>query len=154
MRRSILLAAVLTVLGLGAAGCTRGGGPDDPPPGDPQFSVFLTTDVTAAQRKGVEERLRATPDVAEVVYESKDEAYAKFRELWKDDPDFIASVEPDSLPESFRVRMTDLAAYRRTRTDAYQAELKALPGVQDVVFQCASMTECREQAAMVSAPPR
>jgi cell division transport system permease protein len=50
------------------------------------------------------------------------------------------------MPESFHVRMTTLAAYQRVRAGAVEAEIRALPGVADIVFQCASVEECRERA--------
>jgi cell division protein FtsX len=108
----------------------------------PEIAIFFTADATRLQKKTVADRVRGMPDVQQVAYESREEAYARFQELWKDDPN-IPDVEPDTLPDSLRVTVTGADAYDRMRDS--QEELLTLPGVADVVFPCASMAECRER---------
>jgi cell division transport system permease protein len=91
-------------------------------------SIFLTFDVTAAQRTALQDALRADPLVRELRYESRQEAFERFRQLWRDSPDFVASVSPQALPESFRVELTDASGYRRLA-----ASFRDRPGVQDLV---------------------
>jgi cell division transport system permease protein len=91
-------------------------------------SIFLTSDVTDAQRAALNDALRTDPLVRELRYESRAEAYERFKRLWRDSPDFVASVGPQQLPESFRVQLTDASGYRRlAETFRYR------PGVQDLI---------------------
>lgn len=75
--------------------------------GKVEVSIFLRDDVTQAQRDQLREELEAMPDVQRVYFERKDEAYARFKEQFKDSPDIVANTTPDVLPESFRVKLKD-----------------------------------------------
>src|SRR5215213_3329789 len=45
-----------------------------------QVSIFLADDVTKEQRAAIEKKLDDSNEVARFVYESKDEAYARFKQ--------------------------------------------------------------------------
>jgi cell division transport system permease protein len=67
--------------------------------------------VTDAQREQIRtdlEKLR--PLVAEVFYESKTQAYERFKEQFKGDA-IAENVTPEQLPESYRVKLSDPAKY-------------------------------------------
>jgi hypothetical protein len=68
-------------------------------------SVFLTPDITEAERTAVRERLERLPIVDAVWYESRAESFAAFREQYRDAPEFIEGVRADAMPESYRVRL-------------------------------------------------
>jgi cell division transport system permease protein len=111
------------------------------------FTVFLNPDATAGQRTDIEARLRAIPGVTEVVYESKNEAYRRFRALWSSAPsapDFFDDVRPDALPDSFQAKMTDAETLRKLRDSPMRQTLESLPGVEDVTFRCTTIDECRK----------
>jgi cell division transport system permease protein len=112
------------------------------------FSVFLRSDATEAQRKDVEAALRALPGATGVTYTDHDGAYQRMKQAFSAEPSKMPQVDPAILPESFEIRMTDIAAVRKTRDN--QAAVKGLPGVQDVIFTCLTVPECR---AMVSPRP-
>jgi cell division transport system permease protein len=95
-----------------------------------EVSIFLTENVTEAQRTALHQSLKADPRVRGLRFESRQEAYERFRELWKDSPDFVAAVAPDSLPESFRMDLADPATFREIETD-----FRARSGVGDIVGQ-------------------
>ena len=109
------------------------------------FTVFLRSDVTAAQRANVEAALRALPGATGVSYTDHDGAYQKMKRAFSAEPSRMPQIDPAVLPESFEIRMTDIAAVRKARDD--QAALKALPGVQEVVFTCLTVVECRKLAS-------
>jgi hypothetical protein len=91
-------------------------------------SIFLTADITDAQRTALHDALRADPAVRDLRFESREEAFEKFAALWRDSPDFVSAVGPENLPESFRMRLTEPDDYRRlAETFRYRA------GVQDLV---------------------
>jgi cell division transport system permease protein len=98
--------------------------------GEIEVSIFLRTDVTDAQRAAIENQIDTNPLVASKTYESRQQAFDKFKLLWKDSPDFIKSVGPDSLPESFRVKLKDPEKYQ-----TFSSQIKDSPGIQDIVDQ-------------------
>ena len=65
-----------------------------------EVSVFLAPKVPAEQRDTIRAQLDALPAVERVYYESKEDAYARFRDQFKDSPDMVRNVSPDVLPES------------------------------------------------------
>lgn len=66
-----------------------------------EVSVWLNSDISAADRDAVRSGLAGIDTVDGVKYESREQAYERFKELFKDSPDLVESVTPDSLPESF-----------------------------------------------------
>lgn len=76
-----------------------------------EVSIFLTKDVTQAQRTSLREELQADPLVKSVTYESQDDAYRRFREQFKDSPALINNTRANALPESFRVKLKDPTKY-------------------------------------------
>lgn len=155
----IIVALLLAVAGL--SGCSLIG--DDAGPSEDEriqqildenasFSVFLTTDATEAQRTDVGAALRKLPGSTAVTYVDQDDAYQRMKQLFSAEPSRMPRIEPEYLPESFEVRMTDIAAVRKARDS--ESTLKSLPGVQDVVFPCTTVAECREKhSPRPTAPP-
>ncbi len=84
-------------------------------------------EVTQDQRVQLEKDLRATPQVENVFYESKQQAYERFKQQFKDSPDLVDNVSADALPESFRVKLKDPEQFDIVAT-AFQDE----PGVDQV----------------------
>jgi cell division protein FtsX len=91
-------------------------------------AIFLVYEVTDRQRSALTKALTNDARVATVVYESRQQAYEKFVKLWKDSPDFVASVTPKSLPESYRLRLHDPAQFA-----AFNQEYAHKAGVQDII---------------------
>jgi cell division transport system permease protein len=98
--------------------------------GEIQVSIFLREDVSEAQRTAINQAIDTDPLVLSKTYETRAEAFEKFKVLWRDSPDFVKSVGPDSLPESFRVKLKDPEQYK-----AFADNIKGLPGIQDIVDQ-------------------
>ena len=101
-------------------------------------AIFLLPDVSEKQRRDLEQALSAEPNLAAFGYESREVAFERFKKLWKDSPDFVKSVTPDSLPESFLVRLKDPAGY-----EAFHATFSAKAGVDDIVGR-----RCPESASI------
>jgi cell division transport system permease protein len=62
--------------------------------------------VTQDQRESVRKDLDAMPEVQRVYYESKRQAYARFKEQFKNSA-IVDNVTPDQMPESFRVKLVN-----------------------------------------------
>ena len=95
-----------------------------------EVSIFLTADITDGQRAGIDAALTASPLVRDKVYESKAQALARFRKMFRDQPTLIDAVQPGTLPESFRVKLKDPEAY-----DEFTRQLAGRPGIQLIVDQ-------------------
>ncbi|MBU2666160.1 permease-like cell division protein FtsX [Actinoplanes bogorensis] len=91
-------------------------------------AIFGKTGITGRDRAAIRDALGADGRVKEMVYESNQEAYERFVGLWKDSPEFVKSVTPESLPESFRVRLKDAREFR-----SFRAEYAKMAGVQDII---------------------
>jgi cell division transport system permease protein len=98
--------------------------------GESEVSIFLREDVTDAQRTAINQALDTNPLVQSKEYETREQAFEKFKVLWRDSPDFIKSVGPDSLPESFRVKLKDPEKYKQ-----FADEIQGQQGIQDIVDQ-------------------
>lgn len=95
-----------------------------------EVSIFLKNGVTAQQRSGLEAALKSDPLVREVKFETKDEAHARFQELFRDAPDLVNAVSPDKLPESFRVKLKNPEEY-----DQIYAKYKDTQGIDTIIDQ-------------------
>jgi cell division transport system permease protein len=97
---------------------------------DIEVSIFLDVEVTEEQRTGLQAALEGDPLVREVIYETKDEAYSRFKEIWQDAPDLVSAVNPDQLPESFRIRLVNPEQY-----DQIFDKYKDTEGIDEIVDQ-------------------
>lgn len=76
-----------------------------------QVSIFLADDVTDEQRSAIEQRLKDSPEVANYIYESKEEAYERFQQQFSQQPELVENTPADALPESFRVELVNPERY-------------------------------------------
>ena len=77
-----------------------------------QVSIFLADNVTDQQRQAIRTRLESSPEVKSFIYESKAEAYARFKEQFKQQPELVQNTPQDALPESFRVELVNPERYQ------------------------------------------
>jgi cell division protein FtsX len=101
-----------------------------------QVSVFLNSAVTEEQKRAIESALRRLASVKEVRFESRQEAYARFKEQFKDAPDLIAATRPDSFPDSFRLTLKAPSGFCDV------ARLKNQPGVSQITGPAAYTASC------------
>lgn len=95
-----------------------------------QVSIFLRKDVTEAQRSAVEAGIKGSPLMQSYVYEDRKTAFENFKKLWAESPEFINSIGPDALPESFRVKLKNPEKYQE-----FADGIKGQQGIQDVIDQ-------------------
>jgi cell division transport system permease protein len=77
-----------------------------------QVSIFLADDVSEEQRTAIEAQLDGSPEVKSYLYESKDEAYARFQQQFSQQPELVQNTPADALPESFRVELINPERFR------------------------------------------
>jgi cell division transport system permease protein len=63
-------------------------------------------EVTQDQRESIRSDLDSMPEVEKIYYESKREAYSRFKEQFKNSA-IVDNVTADQMPESFRVKLVD-----------------------------------------------
>ncbi|SDE27927.1 permease-like cell division protein FtsX [Glycomyces harbinensis] len=71
--------------------------------------VYLEREVTQEVSDQIGADLKASPYVEQAVYESKEEAYERFKETFEDTPDLVKSVDAEVLPSAWRIKMKDIA---------------------------------------------
>lgn len=110
--------ATVTVLAVGAA----------PVKHRYDVSVFLTHDTTTPQKDAIRTALHTLHPVGGIRFVDRQQAYQKFKEMFKDRPDLVNSTDPNSLPESFRLTTS------ATEFDCPSLnKIRHLPGVDDTV---------------------
>lgn len=92
--------------------------------------VYLQRDVTEEVTDQIEAELKESPYVETVKYESKEQAYERFKETFKDTPDLVKSVDAEVLPSAFRIKMVDIADAPKL-----QAQFEEREGVYQVTNQ-------------------
>jgi cell division transport system permease protein len=95
-----------------------------------EVSIFLEAGITDEQRSALDSELRSDPLVENVEYESKQQAFENFSQLYKDSPDLVESVGPETLPESFRVKLKNPEKFKEI-AERY----KDKAGVDEIVDQ-------------------
>jgi cell division transport system permease protein len=106
-----------------------------------EVSVFLATDVTDPQKEDIRRTLEGIPVVQEVFHETKEQAYNRFKEQFKDSPDMVRNVSPSAMPESYRIKLADPEQFDQVHDEFCTGQLNASgrevcnPGIDLVVDQ-------------------
>ncbi len=98
-----------------------------------EMSVYLTDQITPAERTAIESVLAPGPIVASREYVSKETALSRFKETFSDLSGSIETLGANPLPASYEVRLTAGAA-SEAGVDALGAKLRQTPGVADVRY--------------------
>ena len=89
-----------------------------------EVSMFLKAEGTTAEQKAaIEADLHSDPLVAGVSFETKDEAYEKFKTLFASAPDLVNLTKTESLPESYRIKLKDTNTF-----DTFEAKYSKYVG--------------------------
>ena len=92
-----------------------------------QVSVFLSDGVSQPERTAIRAELVQLPQVQQVYYESKDQAFERFKVQFKDVPSLVKNTSRDALPESYRVKLKDPRKYQIVKS-----AVEHMPGVDEV----------------------
>ncbi|MFC7549047.1 permease-like cell division protein FtsX [Plantactinospora sp. GCM10030261] len=76
-------------------------------------SIFLLAHVTDQQHLDLRAALQSDPLVRDFQFRSRDQAYVRFKELYRDQPDLVDAVTADQFPESYRVELVKPSEYQR-----------------------------------------
>lgn len=101
-----------------------------------EVSIYLCDErgcdaaITPEQQEQLREDLEANEVVAEVFYESKQDAYERFTAMFADQESLIDAIDPDTLPASFRVRLENPNLF-----NVIADQFSTYPGVEEIVDQ-------------------
>ncbi|GAA0729588.1 permease-like cell division protein FtsX [Dactylosporangium roseum] len=95
-----------------------------------EVSIFLKVDVTDEQRNNIKSALEGNALVKKVEYESKEDAWKRFQTQFRDAPDLVQATKPESLPESFRVKLKD-----PNTVSTFSDEVRTQDGISEIVDQ-------------------
>jgi cell division transport system permease protein len=98
--------------------------------GEIEVSIFLNDDVDDAQKAAIDQAITGNSLVKSQEYESKEQAFERFKVLWEDSPDFVNSISASSLPESYRVKLNNPEQYAE-----FAKQIEGLPGVRQIIDQ-------------------
>ncbi len=91
-------------------------------------SACKNKEVTEQQRNELTETLRSLPEVSEVEYENKHDAYERFKTLFANTPGMLAATKEGDIPDSLRVRLKDPSKFTTVISAA-----EGSPGVDQIV---------------------
>jgi cell division transport system permease protein len=76
-----------------------------------EVSVYLKEDVSQAEIAALGRKIAAIPEVEEHFFETKEQAWARYQELFRDQRSLLENVNADAMPESFRIKLRDPADF-------------------------------------------
>jgi hypothetical protein len=89
--------------------------------------VYLRDGLDDVAVKAIQSELESVPGVTVVSFESKRDAFERFKRLFRDQPELVEGVTPDALPASFLVGLDALS------TTELQARMSGTAGVETVI---------------------
>ncbi|OLF08895.1 permease-like cell division protein FtsX [Actinophytocola xanthii] len=72
-------------------------------------TAYLRVDATEEQKAEVQAAMTGLKPAGEIEFENRDEAWRKFQEYFKDQPELLATGRREAMPESFRLTTADTA---------------------------------------------
>lgn len=94
-----------------------------------EISVFLRDDATTNEIRQLQSQVTSYPEVQEVTYVSKRDAFEEFKQLYADQPELWEAIPEDSLPASLRIKLTDAKF-----TEEVAARIDGAPGIDEVSY--------------------
>ena len=95
-----------------------------------EVSIFLEDSLSDSQIASLQTDLEGNPEVAEVIYESQEDAFANFEQIYANEENLLAGLTPEDLPASFRVSLVD-----PERFEVVASQYRDRPGVEEVTDQ-------------------
>jgi hypothetical protein len=107
---------------VGGLGCDRPG---------VDVSVFLRVDATDSEIEEVQRMIEGSPEPYCLVFESREAAWERFKQQFRDAPELVAATKIETLPASFRFRVA-----KASESDKVEPRVRELAGVSDYTCTC------------------
>jgi cell division transport system permease protein len=97
-----------------------------------EVTIFLKTQEaeTVAHRDAIDVDLRQDPLVLTYDFEDQQEAYERFKAIYANAPELVEATKPESLPESFRIKLKDPGSF-----EAFDEKYKGREGIDRIIDQ-------------------
>jgi len=95
-----------------------------------QVSIYLKDDITSAQREALQKQLAESPEVVSTEFVTKEQAYDRFKQLFRTDPNLVAQTTPADLPSTLLVKLKNPERYT-----VISQQFAGAPGVDQVQGQ-------------------
>jgi cell division transport system permease protein len=95
-----------------------------------EVSIFISKDATPDQIAAIGASLKSDSLVRSQTYETRDQAFEKFKSMAANEPSLVAVTTKDNLPESYRIKLNDPSKF-----SAINTKYKTMPGVDNIVDQ-------------------
>jgi cell division transport system permease protein len=92
-----------------------------------EVSVFLRDDASTDEVEAVGARIAEIPEVQDVFFENREEAYRNFQELFRDNIALVENVDASAMPQSYRIKLVNPADFPVIR-----ARLAGDPAVDEI----------------------
>jgi cell division transport system permease protein len=94
-----------------------------------EVNAFLVDSLTPDARSQLQSSIGSMPDVSQVNYVSKQDAYKLFKQMFAGEPDIIQNVDSNALPASFQIKLHD-----PNQVDAVRSQLVGRAGISSVSY--------------------
>ena len=97
-----------------------------------EVTIFLKTQEadTEEHQKAIDADLQQDPLVLTFAFETQEQAYERFKIIYANAPELVAATKPESLPESFRIKLKDPNSF-----DAFDEKYKGRDGIDRIIDQ-------------------
>lgn len=109
-----------------------------------KFEIFMNVDATDTEIADVQAALDDDPDVEDVIFLSREDAFEEYKRLFADEPELVEVASPDILPPSFRV-----VPAQAEEIEAIQTRYGTRPGVDEIRSPTDEVRERLRQASIV-----
>jgi cell division transport system permease protein len=92
-----------------------------------EVSVFIRDTASGDQIDSLGLKIKQMPEVQDVFFESRQQAYERFKKLFADSTSLIENVSADAMPQSYRVKLKDPEKFA-----VIKARLAGDPTVEEV----------------------
>ena len=99
--------------------------------GGVQFIVFMQPDAQQGQIDAVRQSLQSNPNVSTVDYLDHDAAYAEFKTIFADQPEYVNNITAADLPPNFKVKLKESSGTSET-VKSMVTDYRAEAGVLEV----------------------
>lgn len=100
-----------------------------------EVTIFLKTpDTTQEQKDTIKASLDSDPLVQSVEFETQQQAFERFKEIYASAPDLTSLTKPESLPESYRVKLKNPDSFAQFN-EKYKQYVGDQGGVDAIVDQ-------------------
>ena len=70
-----------------------------------EVSVFLRDDASQDEIDALGQKIEALPEVQEVFFENRQQAFANFQRIFRDNRALVENVDPDAMPQSYKIKL-------------------------------------------------